>query len=126
MATILLVEDNFMNRDMIARYLVHYGHAVLTARDGDEAVRLARDEMPDLVLMDISLPVVDGWEATRQIKAAPETRHIPVIALTAHALASDRQKSLESGCDDFESKPFDFARLQAKIRALLDKARASA
>src|SRR5262245_35866426 len=119
MLTILLVEDNDMNRDMIAQYLGHYGYKVLTAREGNAAVELARAATPDLILMDISLPVLDGWEATRQIKAAPETEHIPVIALTAHAMASDRQKSMEAGCDDYEPKPIDFTRLMGKMRALL-------
>ena len=119
MLTILLVEDNDMNRDMIAQYLGHYGYKVLTARDGGTAVELARSAAPDLILMDISLPVLDGWEATRQLKAAPETERIPVIALTAHAMAADRQKSMEAGCDDYEPKPIDFGRLLTKMRALL-------
>jgi CheY-like chemotaxis protein len=119
MLTILLVEDNDMNRDMIVQYLGHYGYTVLTARDGGAAVELARSAAPDLILMDISLPVLDGWEATRQIKAAPETARIPVIALTAHAMAADRQRSIEAGCDDYEPKPIDFARLLGKMRALL-------
>ena len=119
MATILLVEDNEMNRDMIAQYLRHYGHAILTAGDGAAAVALARSAAPDLILMDISLPILDGWEATRQIKAAPETRSIPIIALTAHAMAADRQASFEAGCDDYEAKPINFARLLEKIQALL-------
>ncbi|HET9220909.1 MAG TPA: response regulator [Roseiflexaceae bacterium] len=119
MLTILLVEDNDMNRDMIAQYLGHYGYKVVTAREGSAAVELARTAEPALILMDISLPVLDGWEATRQIKAAPETKSIPVIALTAHAMASDRQKSIEAGCDDYEPKPIDFARLIGKMRALL-------
>jgi CheY-like chemotaxis protein len=119
MLTILLVEDNDMNRDMIAQYLGHYGYEVVTAREGSAAVELARTATPDLILMDISLPVLDGWEATRRIKAAAETEHIPVIALTAHAMASDRQKSIEAGCDDYEPKPIDFARLMGKMRALL-------
>lgn len=121
MLTILLVEDNDMNRDMIAQYLGHYGYKVLVAREGSAAVELARTAAPDLILMDISLPVLDGWEATRLIKAAPETERIPVIALTAHAMASDRQKSMEAGCDDYEPKPIDFARLLGKMRALLGK-----
>jgi CheY-like chemotaxis protein len=119
MLKILLVEDNDMNRDMIAQYLGHYGFEVITAREGSAAVELARTAAPDLILMDISLPVLDGLEATRQIKAEPETKHIPVIALTAHAMASDRQKSMEAGCDDYEPKPIDFRRLMDKMRALL-------
>jgi two-component system, cell cycle response regulator DivK len=119
MQTVLLVEDNDMNRDMIAQYLGHYGYNVLTARDGGAAVELARNALPDLILMDISLPVLDGWAATRQIKSAPETGHIPVIALTAHAMATDRQRSMEAGCDDYEPKPIDFAVLLRKMRALL-------
>jgi two-component system cell cycle response regulator DivK len=119
MLTILLVEDNDMNRDMIAQYLGHYGYKVLTARDGGAAVELARSAAPDLILMDISLPILDGWEATRQLKSAPETNGIPVIALTAHAMAADRQKSIEAGCDDYEPKPIDFSRLLTKMRALL-------
>jgi two-component system, cell cycle response regulator DivK len=121
MPTILLVEDNDMNRDMIAQYLGHYGYEVLIAREGSAAVELARATTPDLILMDISLPVLDGWEATRQIKAAPETERIPVIALTAHAMASDRQKSIEAGCDDYEPKPIDFTRLMGKMQALLKR-----
>jgi CheY-like chemotaxis protein len=121
MLTILLVEDNDMNRDMIAQYLGHYGYKVLTAREGNAAVELARTAGPDLILMDISLPVLDGWEATRQIKAAPETNRIPVIALTAHAMASDRQKSIEAGCDDYEPKPIDFSRLMGKMQNLLKR-----
>lgn len=119
MLTILLVEDNDMNRDMIAQYLDHFGYKVLVARDGGAAVELAGSAVPDLILMDISLPVLDGWEATRQLKAAPKTRDIPVIALTAHAMASDRQKSIEAGCDDYEVKPIDFKQLLNKMRALL-------
>jgi CheY-like chemotaxis protein len=119
MSTILLVEDNEMNRDLISQYLGYYGYTMLTADDGAAAVALAGIAAPDLILMDISLPVLDGWEATRRIKADPATRHIPVIALTAHAMAADRQTSLAAGCDDYEAKPIDFARLLAKIRALL-------
>src|SRR5262245_64573991 len=122
MPTILLVEDNDMNRDLIAQYLGHYGYEVLIAREGSAAVELARATTPDLILMDISLPVLDGWEATRQIKAAPETERIPVIALTAHAMAGDREKAIGAGCDDFDTKPVDFARLVEKIEALLGRA----
>jgi two-component system, cell cycle response regulator DivK len=119
MQSILLVEDNEMNRDMIARHLDYYGYTVLTADNGMDAVSIARSAAPDLILMDMSLPVLDGWEATRQIKAAPESGHIPVIALTAHAMASDRLMCFEAGCSDYEGKPIDFARLLAKIRTLL-------
>lgn len=119
MPRLLLVEDNDMNRDMIARYLEYYDYTVVTAGDGGAAVELARSVAPDLILMDISLPVLDGWEATKRIKAAPETGRIPIIALTAHAMVSDRQTSIDAGCDDYEAKPIDFARLLGKIRALL-------
>jgi CheY-like chemotaxis protein len=123
MATILLVEDNEMNRDMVAQYLGYYGYMVLTAEDGAAAVALARRAAPDLILMDMSLPVLDGWEATRQLKADPATSHIPVIALTAHAMAVDRQMSFDAGCDDYEGKPIDFARLLSKIYVLLTSKR---
>jgi two-component system, cell cycle response regulator DivK len=119
MPRLLLVEDNDMNRDMIARYLEYYDYTVITAGDGGAAVELARSVAPDLILMDISLPVLDGWEATKRIKAAPETGSIPIIALTAHAMVADRQTSIDAGCDDYEAKPIDFARLLGKIRALL-------
>jgi CheY-like chemotaxis protein len=123
MATILLVEDNEMNRNMIVQYLAYQSYTVLTANDGDEAVTLAAQAMPDLILMDISLPLVDGWEATRRLKAGAETKYIPVIALTAHAMAADRQTSLDAGCDDYESKPINFDRLLEKIQALLEQQR---
>ena len=119
MPRLLLVEDNDMNRDMIARYLEYYDYTVVTAGDGGAAVELARSVAPDLILMDISLPVLDGWEATRRVKADPATKAIPVIALTAHAMAEDKEKSLSAGCDDYEAKPIDFARLLGKIRTLL-------
>ena len=119
MAKILLVEDNEMNRDMLSRRLQRRGHEVLTAVDGESGLALARSELPALVLMDMSLPGIDGWEATRQLKADPATRAIPVIALTAHAMAGDREKSLAAGCDDFDTKPIDLDRLLAKIAALL-------
>jgi two-component system cell cycle response regulator DivK len=115
MPTILLVEDNDMNRDMIMRYLEYYNYAVEIAPDGGTAVDLAQKIQPDLILMDISLPVLDGWEATRQIKGDASTQHIPIIALTAHALNTDRQNSFDAGCDDYEAKPIDFARLLEKI-----------
>ena len=121
MARILLVEDNDMNREMLEERLELRGYDVITAVDGVQSVAMAQSEKPDLILMDLSLPVLDGWEATRQIKARPETHAIPVIALTAHAMAGDREKSMEAGCDDYEMKPVDFPSLLAKIRALLNR-----
>jgi two-component system cell cycle response regulator DivK len=118
-AKILLVEDNEINRDMLSRRLQRRGHQVLIAVDGSEGVRLAQTEGPDIVLMDMSLPVLDGWEATRQLKAAAATRSIPILALTAHAMAGDREKALAAGCDDYDSKPIEFSRLLEKIHALL-------
>jgi two-component system, cell cycle response regulator DivK len=125
MAKILLVEDNEMNRDMLARRLQRRGYGVLIAPDGAEGVAQAQAEVPDLILMDMSLPVLDGWEATRRLKAAPETRSIPVIALTAHAMSGDREKAIEAGCDDYDTKPVEFNRLLSKIEALLNRAIAS-
>ena len=122
MPKILLVEDNEMNRDMLSRRLVKRGYDVAIALDGEQGVALARAERPALILMDMSLPGMDGWEATRQLKATPETRAIPVIALTAHAMAGDREKAIAAGCDDFDTKPVDLARLLAKIEALLGQA----
>jgi CheY-like chemotaxis protein len=119
MARILLVEDNEMNRDMLSRRLQRRGHEVLTAVDGESGLAMTRSEAPALVLMDMSLPGIDGWEATRQLKADPVTRAIPVIALTAHAMAGDRDKALAAGCDDFDTKPIDLERLLGKIAALL-------
>jgi len=119
MAKILLVEDNEMNRDMLSRRLLRRGYEVLVAEDGVAGVSMARSETPDLILMDMSLPVLDGWEATRQIKATPETQTIPVIALTAHAMAGDEEKALSAGCDAYETKPVDFSRLLMKMEALL-------
>lgn len=119
MPRILLVEDNEMNRDMLTRRLERKGFEVAAATDGAEAVTRARSDPPDLVLMDMSLPVVDGWEATRRLKAAPETRAIPVIALTAHAMPGDRDRALEAGCDDYETKPVELPSLLDKIQALL-------
>ena len=121
MPKILLVEDNEMNRDMLSRRLIRKGYDVVLALDGHQAVEAASSERPDLILMDMSLPVIDGWEATRRIKAAPTTKEIPVIALTAHAMASDREKSLEAGCDDYDTKPVDLQRLLDKITGLLDR-----
>jgi CheY-like chemotaxis protein len=117
---ILLVEDNEMNRDMLARRLQRRGFEVVVAVDGLEGVALASSEAPDAILMDMSLPELDGWEATRRLKAAPATRSIPVIALTAHALSGDRDRALEAGCDDYETKPIELDRLIAKIEALVD------
>jgi len=117
--TILLVEDNDINRDMLGRRLVRKGFEVVFAIDGLEGVRLAAERAPDLILMDMSLPVMDGWEATRRIKQAPETGAIPVIALTAHAMSTDREKALEAGCDDYDTKPVELPRLLSKIERLL-------
>lgn len=119
MPKLLLVEDNEMNRDMLSRRLQKKGYEVVTAVDGVEGVALAVSEAPALILMDMSLPVVDGWEATRQLKGSPATRSIPIIALTAHAMSGDREKALEAGCDDFDTKPVELARLLEKIEALL-------
>jgi CheY-like chemotaxis protein len=125
MTRILLVEDNEMNRDMLSRRLLRRGYEVIVATDGAEGVAKAQANAPDLILMDMSLPVLDGWEATRRLKAAPETRVIPVIALTAHAMSGDRDKAIEAGCDDFDTKPVEFDRLLTKIEALLKMAAAS-
>jgi two-component system cell cycle response regulator DivK len=119
MAKILLVEDNEMNRDMLSRRLQRRGYEIVVAVDGEQGVAMARTEGPALVLMDMSLPGIDGWEATRQLKADAATRGTPVIALTAHAMAGDREKCLAAGCDDFDTKPVDFERLLGKIQALL-------
>jgi CheY-like chemotaxis protein len=122
MTTILIVEDNEMNRDMLSRRLERKGYEVLLAVDGEMGLELARANTPDLVLMDMSLPVVDGWEATRRLKADDRLKHIPVIALTAHAMANDRDKALEAGCDDYDTKPIELPRLLAKMEALLEPA----
>jgi CheY-like chemotaxis protein len=119
MARILLVEDNEMNRDMLSRRLTRHGHTVLIAEDGAQGIDKARLERPDIVLMDMSLPVIDGWEATRRLRADPATQALKVIALTAHAMGGDRQKALDAGCDDYDTKPVDIARLLGKIEALL-------
>jgi len=121
MPKILLVEDNEMNRDMLSRRLEKRGYTIAIAVDGGAGVTLAQSEHPDLILMDMSLPVLDGWDATKQIKADPATAKIPVIALTAHAMESDRQKALEAGCDDFDTKPVELPRLLMKIEELLKK-----
>jgi two-component system, cell cycle response regulator DivK len=122
MARILLIEDNEMNRDMLSRRLTRRGYEVAMATDGQEGVTMARDAPPDLILMDMSLPVVDGWEATRRLKAAAETRTVPIIALTAHAMAGDRERAMAAGCDEYDTKPIDLPRLLAKIEALLERA----
>ncbi len=119
MAKILLVEDNEMNRDMLSRRLQKKGYEVVMAVDGEQGVAMAETQAPALVLMDMSLPGLDGWEATRRLKATAGTRAIPVIALTAHAMAGDREKALAAGCDDFDTKPIELERLLAKIEALL-------
>jgi CheY-like chemotaxis protein len=119
MPKILLIEDNEMNRDMLSRRLLRRGYEVVVAVDGQEGVAKARTEAPALVLMDMSLPVLDGWEATRALRADPATRSIPVIALTAHAMAGDREKALAAGCDDFDTKPIELERLIGKIEGLL-------
>jgi CheY-like chemotaxis protein len=119
MPKILLVEDNEMNRDMLSRRLARKGYEVVCAVDGAQGVAMASSESPDLILMDMSLPVMDGWEATRRLKADEATRSIPVIALTAHAMEGDEQKARDAGCDDYDTKPIEFPRLLAKIEALL-------
>lgn len=121
MPRILLVEDNEMNRDMLSRRLQRKGYSVLIAVDGEQGLATAYSEMPDLILMDISLPFIDGYEVTRRLKANPRTKQIPVIALTAHALLTDRDKALKAGCNDYDTKPVDFARLTEKIETLLVK-----
>ena len=122
MAKILLVVDNEMNRDMPSRRLLRKGYEVVVGIDGQHGFDLASSESPDIILMDMSLPVIDGWEATRRVKAAPETSAIPIIALTAHAMASDREKALDAGCDDYDTKPVELPRLQEKIERLLGNA----
>ena len=119
MAKILLVEDNEMNRDMLSRRLERRGYTVVMAVDGQQGVDMARSEQPDLILLDMSLPVIDGWEAARRLKASPTTARVPIVALTAHAMSGDREKALAAGCDDYDTKPVDFPNLLAKIDALL-------
>ncbi|MFA6268128.1 MAG: response regulator [Pseudolabrys sp.] len=119
---VLLVEDNEMNRDMLSRRLMRNGYEVVMAVDGQQAVTLAGSASPDIILMDMSLPVIDGWEATRRVKADPATKGIPVIALTAHAMAEDEKKARDAGCDDFDTKPVDIQRLMGKMQALLGSA----
>jgi two-component system cell cycle response regulator DivK len=120
MFKILLVEDNEMNRDMLKRRLERKGYEVVIAADGKEAVRMAELQTPDLILMDIRLPVMDGWEAMRRLKILPETQSIPIIALTAHAMAGDMEKCMDAGCDDYDTKPIEFPRLLEKMQALLN------
>jgi two-component system, cell cycle response regulator DivK len=119
MPKILLVEDNEINRDMLSRRLARRGFEMVSAIDGEQGVTVAQTELPDLILMDMSLPVLDGWEATRQIKSMVTTQQIPVIALTAHAMSGDREKCLDAGCDDYDTKPVELPRLLEKIQALL-------
>jgi CheY-like chemotaxis protein len=119
MPTILLVEDNELNRDMLSRRLARKGYDVLLAEDGAKGLSAATEGKPDLILMDMSLPMIDGWEVTRRLKAEPQTRAIPVIALTAHAMSSDREKAVAAGCDDYDTKPVELERLLAKIERLL-------
>lgn len=119
MPKLLYIEDNEMNRDMLSRRLARRGHEVLIAVDGEQGIAQATTEKPDLILMDMSLPVVDGWEATRRLKASPETQSIPIIGLTAHAMATDRDKCLKAGCDDYDTKPVELERLLGKIERLL-------
>jgi len=121
MPKILLVEDNEMNRDMLSRRLERRGYRVTIALDGEQGVAMAGSDAPDLILMDMSLPVLDGWEAARQLKAATATQAIPIIALTAHAMVGDREKAIEAGCDDYDTKPVEFQRLLEKIEAILAK-----
>jgi CheY-like chemotaxis protein len=121
MAKILLVEDNEMNRDMLSRRLQRKGYEVAMAEDGRSGIEMASAGRYDLILMDMSLPELDGWEATRQLRARPETQKVPIIALTAHAMAGDREKALEAGCDDYDTKPIELQRLLDKIEALLGK-----
>ncbi len=126
MAKVLLVEDNEMNRDMLSRRLTRKGYEVVIAVDGQQGVDLAGSAAPDIILMDMSLPVIDGWEATRQVKANPATAVIPVIALTAHAMAGDREQALGAGCDDYDTKPIELPRLLEKIAAQLSRVGKSA
>lgn len=121
MAKILLVEDNEMNRDMLSRRLIRKGYEVVMALDGEQGVQMAQSSMPDLILMDMSLPLIDGWEATRRIKQVEAMRSIPIIALTAHAMAGDREKAMQAGCDDYDTKPVELPRLLEKIETLLSK-----
>jgi two-component system cell cycle response regulator DivK len=123
MTKVLLVEDNEMNRDMLSRRLTRRGYQVVFAMDGQQGIDLARSERPDVILMDMSLPIVDGWEASRRLKADDATRSVPVIGLTAHAMAGDREKAIEAGCDDYDTKPVELDRLIGKIERLLGTAK---
>lgn len=120
MTKVLLVEDNEMNRDMLSRRLMRRDFEVVIAEDGQAGVDLAMSEQPDIILMDMSLPIIDGWEATRRVKADPRSCHIPVLALTAHAMSGDREKAMQAGCDDYDTKPVQLDRLLGKINALLE------
>lgn len=120
MSKILIVEDNELNRDMLTRRLERRGYEILAAADGEQGLDVARRALPNLILMDMSLPVMDGWEATKRLKNAPETAAIPIVALTAHAMNGDRERALEAGCDDYDTKPVEFQRLVLKIEALLN------
>ena len=123
MAKVLLIEDNEMNRDMLSRRLIRRGFQVVFAMDGQQGIDLARSERPDIILMDLGLPVIDGWEATRRVKADDATRGLPVIGLTAHAMTGDREKAIEAGCDDYDTKPVELDRLIGKIERLLRTAK---
>jgi two-component system, cell cycle response regulator DivK len=125
MAKVLLVEDNEMNRDMLSRRLIRRGYEVVFAVDGQQGVDMARSEKPDIILMDMSLPVMDGWEATRRVKSDEASRSVPVIGLTAHAMSGDREKAIEAGCDDYDTKPVELDRLIEKIERLLSTHKAS-
>jgi two-component system, cell cycle response regulator DivK len=124
MGKVLLIEDNEMDRDMLSRRLIRRGFQVVFAMDGQQGVDLARSERPDIILMDMSLPVIDGWEATRRVKADDSTRGVPVIGLTAHVMPGDREKAIEAGCDDYDTKPVEFDRLIGKMERLLGAAKA--
>lgn len=119
MSIILLIEDNEMNRDMLSRRLERKGFKVIVAVDGQQGIDAARQDQPDLIIMDMSLPVLDGWEATRQLKADPNTQHIPIIGLSAHAMAGDREKAMDAGCDDYDTKPVELPRLLVKVSQML-------
>jgi two-component system cell cycle response regulator DivK len=121
MPRILLVEDNEMNRDMLSRRLQRRGYEVLIAIDGQQGVTMAQSQSPDLILMDMSLPVLDGWEATRALKSSQRTKDLPIIALTAHAMSTDRERAMEAGCDDYDTKPIELTRLLAKMEALIER-----
>jgi two-component system, cell cycle response regulator DivK len=123
MTKVLLVEDNEMNRDMLSRRLIRRGFQVVFAMDGQQGIDLARSDRPDIILMDMSLPVIDGWEATRRLKSDDATRSVPVIGLTAHAMSGDREKAIEAGCDDYDTKPVELDRLIGKIERLLGNAK---